>query len=89
MWQMQILRMLQRVYPESSAISQKSQNLRKYVTKSNLADEYIITFPCRALSEVSHLIYGGGDTNWKKECWIKLDAECKYTKISKIWCSSV
>ncbi|KAI3720437.1 hypothetical protein L6452_21353 [Arctium lappa] len=33
-----ILRMLHRVYPEASAISQKSQNMWKYVTKSNFTN---------------------------------------------------
>ncbi|CAH1417315.1 unnamed protein product [Lactuca virosa] len=91
-----ILRILQRVHPEALAISQKSQNLWKYVMKSNctnegcrnknqMLSEDIIIFPFRAISEKSenhtksnmsnHLIYGGGDTNWKTECWIKSDAE--------------
>ncbi|GJY02919.1 hypothetical protein Tco_0361071 [Tanacetum coccineum] len=28
-------------------------------------------------SKVSDPKYGGGDTNLKRECWIKSDAECK------------
>ncbi|CAI9278186.1 unnamed protein product [Lactuca saligna] len=91
-----ILRILHRVHPEALAISQKSQNLWKYVMKSNctnegcrnenqMLSEDIIIFPFGATSEKSenhtksnmsnHLIYGGDDTNWKTECWIKSDAE--------------
>ncbi|KAJ9563865.1 hypothetical protein OSB04_009025 [Centaurea solstitialis] len=60
-----ILRMLHRIYPEASAISQKSQNMWKYVTKNNFTNEerYInrnqmlsedtIIIPYRAISEMS------------------------------------
>ncbi|GJX59449.1 LAZY 1-like protein [Tanacetum coccineum] len=93
-----ILRMLHRVYPEASAISQKTQNLWKYVTNSSFTDgeeyrnrnhmlsEDVVIFPYTTItkmsadhtkSKVSDPKYGGGDTNWKRECWIKSDAECK------------
>jgi len=60
----QILRILHRVYPEASAISQKSQNMWKYVTgnftneeryinRNQMLSEDTIIFPYRAISEMS------------------------------------
>ncbi|PWA86708.1 hypothetical protein CTI12_AA138330 [Artemisia annua] len=88
--------MLQRFNPETSAISQKSQTLRKYATNGNFPDEegyrnrkHMLPkdfttglsredpemIAKRTKNKVSHLTCGGGDTNWKRECWIKSDAE--------------
>ncbi|KVH97883.1 hypothetical protein Ccrd_000001 [Cynara cardunculus var. scolymus] len=100
-----ILRMLHRLYPEASAISQKSQNMWKYVTGSNFTNqeryrngnqmlpEDTIIFPYRPMPEksanhtksnMSDSTYGGGDTNWNRECWIKSDAESVTPKGKKV-----
>ncbi|KAJ0449433.1 putative protein LAZY1 [Helianthus annuus] len=71
-------KILQMVHLEAMAIS---ENMRKYVKKSNVAHrnrrkmkpEDIIIFPRPANQTRSKVSYAA--TNWKRERWIKSDAE--------------
>lgn len=68
------MQILQMINLEAIAIS---QNMRKYVKKNWVADEQdIMIFPYSTSQTKSKTSYAA--TNWKRERWIKSDAECKY-----------